>query len=371
MRKIFSLTILLLCLLVTFTVTYSLISRWSSRESRKEFVTVTDALNRVVQLKLPIKRVVVTGKGSWPIITVAYMFPNAKNVLYGLSGEVDCPLFRMVDPGIKSKIIPTIGVTPNVEEVAAMNPDVVVLKSTMKLTVGDSLEGLGIKVVYVDFENLNSYVRDVRVLGRIFNDEEKAEKIVKYYNETYNTVFSKSLTVKERRKVLFLYYSAKGGVVSFQAPGEGWLQTFMIEAAGGYALSRELAGTGWNTVSFEQIARWNPDIIFLVTYSDSPSAVDVKNVLLRSPEWMKINAVINGEVYAVPHDCGNIGALGSWDCPGSRWALGLEWMARKINPSLYSDLDVIVDAKNFYMEMYGLEEKDAVMIVNGISGDLI
>ncbi|MEM2998563.1 MAG: ABC transporter substrate-binding protein [Thermoproteota archaeon] len=314
---------------------------------------------------------VITGAGSWPIVTVAYMFPNAKNVLYGLRGEVDCPLFRMVDPSIESKIVPTTSATPNVEEIVAMNPDVVILKSTMKLTIGDSLEELGIKVVYVDFENLNSYIRDLRVLGKVFRNDDIAEKIVKHYNETYNTVLSKSSIIKERRKVLFLYYSTKGGTVSFQVPGEGWLQTFMIEAAGGYALSRELAETGWNTVSFEQIARWNPDIIFLVTYSDSPSAVDAKNVLLRSPEWMKINAVMNGEVYAVPHDCGNIGALGSWDCPGSRWALGLEWMARKINPYLYSDLDIIIDAKNFYMKMYGLEEKDALIIVNGISGDLI
>jgi len=371
MRKGGLAIIVLTLLLVALLAAYVLILRMET-PTPESSITVTDALDRTVQITSPINRVIITGKGFWPIVTVAYMFPSAKNLLYGLSERTNVPLLRMVDPDIESKIVPTMGGGLSVEEIAAKNPDVVILKTTMKSKLGGPLEELGLNVVYVDLENLNSYMRDVMVLGKIFGDEARAEKIVKYYNETYHFVLSRTteLTDEERPKVLFMYYSTKGGTISFKVPGEGWLQTFMIEAAGGHPLSKELAGTGWNTVSFEQIAQWNPDVIFLVTYSDTPSAEDVKNMLLQDPEWMSINAVINGRVYATPHDCNNVGALGSWDTPGSRWILGLEWMAKKIHPSLFGDIDMAEEAKSFYMEMYGLSEEGAATVVDEIAGDL-
>lgn len=324
---------------------------------------VTDALGRTVKIKTPINRVIITGKSAWPILTVAYMFPNAKNVLYGLSPSINVPLFQKIDPNITSKIVST---ELSVEEIANAKPDVVILKSTMK-KLGDQLEELGISVVYVDFENLESYLRDLKVLGKVFMNETRGEELAKFYNDTYNVIISKTkkLADTEREKVLFLYYSTKNG---YQAPGNGWLQTFMIEAAGGYPLSKEISGTGWNTVNFEQIASWNPDIIFLVTYSNSPTSSNVKKQLLENATWSSISAIQNKTVYAVPDDC-VVGALGSWDCPGSRWILGLQWMAKKIHPELFSDLDIIEEAKRFYMELYGLSEEAANEIIGRITGD--
>lgn len=369
MRKNFIALFICLSLLVLCLTAYY---AWLYPNRNEGTVEVTDALGRTVKIKTPIKRVIITGQSAWPIITVAYMFPNAKNVLYGLSESLNVSLFRRVDPNITAKMVSNLAVTqPNVDEVLNAKPDVVILKSTMKANLGDQLEELGINVVYVDFENLENYLRDVKVLGKIFMDEEKGEKIARYYNETYNKVINLTSEIPNtiREKVLFLYYSTKGGNIAFNVPGRSWLQTFIIEAAGGDPCQGELSGTGWNTVNFEQIANWNPDIIFLVTYSKSPTSNDVKEQLLRNNTWSGISAIKTGRVYAVPDDC-NVGALGSWDCPGSRWILGLEWMAKKINPTLFSDLDIVEEAERFYMEMYGLSQSDADAIINQITGDL-
>jgi iron complex transport system substrate-binding protein len=360
MRKnLLALTIAILLLILCLTAYYA----WLSPNQNEGTIMVTDALGRTVKIKTPINRVIITGKSAWPILTVAYMFPNAKNVLYGLSPSINVPLFQKIDPNITSKIVST---ELSVEEIANAKPDVVILKSTMK-KLGDQLEELGISVVYVDFENLESYLRDLKVLGKVFMNETRGEELAKFYNDTYNVIISKTkkLADTEREKVLFLYYSTKNG---YQAPGNGWLQTFMIEAAGGYPLSKEISGTGWNTVNFEQIASWNPDIIFLVTYSNSPTSSNVKKQLLENATWSSISAIQNKTVYAVPDDC-VVGALGSWDCPGSRWILGLQWMAKKIHPELFSDLDIIEEAKRFYMELYGLSEEAANEIISQITGD--
>ena len=366
--------ITLVLILVAVSVAYTTFWPKEVPPHEENVITVTDGLGRTVQIGFPINKVIITGKAAWPMVSVAYMFPSAKNRIYSLGQMVaTASLFRMIDPDIDSKVVAGIEIDmPNIEEVAAQNPDVVILKSYMKLKLGDPLESLGIKVVYVDLENLDTYLRDIKVLGKIFGDEAKAEKIANYYQEKHEYVSSKTRSIEnnDRPKVLLLYYSTKGGTISFKVPGAGWLQTSMIEVAGGCPLSKELPGTGWNTVSFEQIAQWNPDIIFVVTYSDDPSSSDIKNKLLGDPLWKSINAVAEEKVFAFPDDCDNLRALGSWDSPGSRWILGLMWMAKKIHPSLFTNVNLVEEAKGFYMKMYGLNEDEAVAVINEIRGDL-
>lgn len=366
--------IVLVFILAAGSITYAVLRPKEMSPPEENVITVTDALGRTVQIDLPINKVIITGKCGWPIVSAAYMFPSAENLIYSLGQMVaGASLFRTIDPNIDSKIVPGLEVDmPNIEEIAAKNPDVVILKSYMKSEVGDPLESIGIKVVYVDLEKLDTYLRDIKVLGKIFGDEVKAEGIANYYQEKHEYIFSKTCTIEneDRPKVLLLYYSTRGGTISFKVPGEGWLQTSMIEVAGGYPLSKELPGTGWNTVSFEQIAQWNPDVIFVVTYSDDPSPSDLKDNLLDDPMWESINAVAEGEVYAFPDDCNNLSALGSWDSPGSRWILGLMWMAKKIHSPLFSDMNLAEGAKDFYMSMYGLNGGKATAVINGITGDL-
>jgi iron complex transport system substrate-binding protein len=301
------------------------------------------------------------------------MFPEAENIIYDVDPSLaNVKLFKTIDPSIESKANSQIGTSsPNVEDIASEKPDVVILKTSMRSGFGDSLEALGIKVVYVDFENLDTYLRDLVTLGKIFGDEQKGEEIAKYYSEIYENTLSETSAGGERPGVLFLYYSTKGGAISFNSPGKGFLQTSMIEAAGGRSLSEGFVGAGWNQVSFEQIANWNPEIIFLVTYSNSPSPSMVKENLLNDQIWKNITAVASGRIYAVPDDCGNTSALGSWDTPGSRWIMGLKWMATKIRPDLFNGVDLVNNAKEFYSTMYGLSDENVEQLVNQISGDFL
>lgn len=336
-----------------------------------EYVTITDALGRDVQVNLPIEKVIVAGKANGLVLSVAYMFPSAADLLSNLDSSLfKSPLFRQVDPDIDSKSI--LEDRLNIEEIVAQEPDVVVLKSSMKSKVGDPLENVGMTVVYVDFEELESYQRDIHVLGKIFGDEERAECISSYYEEKYHSILeeTKDIDDVERPRALLLYYNVRGDTISFMAPGATWLQTSMIHVAGGYPLSAELEGSGWNTVSFEQIARWNPEVIFVVTYTGDPSPSEVKEALVSDPLWGEIDAVANSRVYAVPDDCDFQGGLGSWESPGSRWITGLLWMAGKIDVTQDMDVDIHGEIERFYVEFYGLDEAKAAEVIRGISGDL-
>jgi len=71
--------------------------------------------------------------------------------------------------------------------------------------------------------------------------------------------------------------------------------------------------------------------------------------LKADPNWQAIRAVQEGHLYAFPGD------LYSWDQPDPRWLLGLTWLAGKLHPDLFPDLDITAAAKEFYATLYGLD----------------
>ena len=131
-----------------------------SNSSDGDYITVIDALDRIVTIRLPINRVVIGGKGDGLLVSVAYMFPEAESSLYGLSSSIVIDNYlSLVDFDIGSKI--TLVDRFSVEEIAKMKPSVVLLKSYMKADIGDSLESLGVSVVYLELEDLDSHQQSI------------------------------------------------------------------------------------------------------------------------------------------------------------------------------------------------------------------
>jgi iron complex transport system substrate-binding protein len=116
---------------------------------------------------------------------------------------------------------------------------------------------------------------------------------------------------------------------------------------------------GWTQVTLEQIAAWDADQIFIISYlKPAPEVVDG---LQSDPNWSALRAVQEGQLYAFPAD------FYSWDQPDPRWILGLTWLAGKLYPDLCPSLDITAEAQNFYQTLYGLDEASVQKIV--ISGE--
>ncbi len=107
-------------------------------------------------------------------------------------------------------------------------------------------------------------------------------------------------------------------------------------------------GNGWTQVNLEQVAAWNPDVIFIAYYFSPVS--DVVNALKVDPQWQGLDAVKNGRIYGFATDAY------SWDQPDPRWILGLQWLAGKMNPELFPSLNIEEEAQNFYLELYRIDE---------------
>lgn len=108
--------------------------------------------------------------------------------------------------------------------------------------------------------------------------------------------------------MLLLYYSDKDGEVAFNVPPMPWIQTIMVEDAGGTPVWAEAnPGGGWAKVSLEQVAAWDADVVLLVSYFRSPEEVVAE--LQANPQWQQLSAVQNDRLYAFPGD------FYSWDQP--------------------------------------------------------
>ena len=56
-----------------------------------------------------------------------------------------------------------------------------ILKTYSKQKVGDALERAGIPVLYLDLETPESFFADVRTLGELFRQPERASTVVRWY----------------------------------------------------------------------------------------------------------------------------------------------------------------------------------------------
>ena len=232
--------------------------------------------------------------------------------------------------------------------------------------LGEPLEQLSLPVIYLDLETPEAFYLDLEVLGKVFDNPARAEELTNYYQSRVSKVEQLVSGVSEDQKptVLVIKYSDSGGETAFSVPPITWLQTRLVEIAGGYPAWKELdGGGGWVVVNIEQIAAWDPDIVFLIEYSGN--APEIKQNIINNPILSNLRAVKNDQLFAFAYD------FYSWDQPDTRWILGLQWLATKIHPDLTRDIDILVEVNSFYAELYGMDQDTIdTEVLPRLSGDL-
>jgi iron complex transport system substrate-binding protein len=321
-------------------------------------VHITDILGNPLHLEHRPQRVVLAGRATLLTANALYLFPEARQSVTAI-GHTDQGLgnfLRHIDVGYDELAKLPYQLGP--EQVLAQRPDLVVVKDFVYPRLGAPLRRLGIPVLALSLESPEAFRSDLRRIGEVFDAEERAKEIVAYYDRRLSSVTGRTDPLPRSRRpgTLLLSVSGKGGERAFRIPPAGWIQTFQVEAAGGRALwTASHAGKGWMTVGFEQIAAWDPDHIFITSYN-SPTD-EVMASLRKSEQWKKLRAMKNGKVDAVPAD------FYSWAQPDTRWILGIQWMARRLHPELFSDLNIRDEAETFYRELYDVQSAEFRRII--------
>jgi iron complex transport system substrate-binding protein len=302
---------------------------------------VMDALGRTLTFQKIPERIVLAGKAVVFTVNSVYLFPEARERVVGI-GSTDQGLgdfYPLLDPraGQKGRFDNSAGP----EQLAGLKPDLVILKVFMKESLGNALESIGIPVLYVDLESPAAFAADIRMLGDLFQDPARAAFVNRFFEARVEAVRRRTEGA-ERPTALVLQHSERDGAAAFSVPPPAWIQTRMVEMAGGEPVWKSIgAGAGWNKVSFEQAAAWQPRHVLVISYQ-RPAAQVVAS-LQSSGNW-------KGRLAPFPAD------FYSWDQPDTRWILGLQWVARTLHPELFADLDLRHEVSLFYGELYGLDK---------------
>jgi iron complex transport system substrate-binding protein len=226
----------------------------------------------------------------------------------------------------------------NIEGLVSLAPQVIFSYASMDRSELAQFENAGIPVVAVRGETFEESFEAVRLMADVLECPEAGQTYITACNALLDEVAARlENNVDTPVPVLFagprsVYSVATGNM----------LQTEILARAGARNVAQDLEGF-WADVSPEQIARWDPQVIFLGSYLD----VYGKDKIFTLPQFQTVSAIRNRQVYTFPSN------VGWWDYPAPHCVLGVVWTAKTLYPHLFEDLDLMQTANEFYHRFMG------------------
>lgn len=306
--------------------------------------------------------------GSWSLKRdYKYNFSTKSGEKYTLSG---LNTMKYLHPWLND--LPCVnsqqGNIINFEELAKANPDLVILRvgdctlrggneENIQKTI-KTIENLGLNLAvvfspsYYKKADLSTMKDEIKVIGEIFDESDKALKLYDYLNFTQNLIKERTKDIKDKKTVLYLGLSPaarkKGGMGLVH--GINTPESFIIENI--INAKNAFAHNGENVMlNAEQIYALDPDVILLPTMNGYHPASE----LLDSPDFTVLNelrAVKEKNVYALPWSPMNCSRR-------VEYPLDMIIMAKAIYPDKFSDIKVHEFVLKFYKDVYHVDDNVA------------
>lgn len=307
----------------------------TQEKSQPKEVTITDHAGREVKVTGNYEKIV----SGYYISTSMLVSLGLNDKLVGIESKAEKrPLYKLAAKELLE--LPKVGTAKDfdLEGCIALKPDLVILPK--KLTEqAKTLSDAGITVIVINPENEKLLKESIEMVATATGTTEKAKKLLSYYDEQYAKLEKLTKDSKEKPSV----YLAGTSDILTVASGKMY-QNSVIEKAGGVNVAKDLADDQWAKISYEQLLKYNPDMIVII-----PEAEFTKEDVLKDPQLANLNAVKNKAVYEMPSD------FEAWDSPVPSCVLGSMWLASIIDEERYSFDDFKNDAASFYKEFYNVD----------------
>lgn len=179
-------------------------------------------------------------------------------------------------------------IDPDYEKILELKPDVVILPTTKESRIEKRLEKLGIKSFVLHQEGIKYISADIRMLGKLLQKEESANKIA----DEFDSLISQKFDAGKNRCAIFMFGKMASGKGSFVGD---------ILIACGLKNCAESIGVPWAEVSKEFVLMARPEVIF-VEVADDSARVQAEKFYKTDPIWRTTPAVKNNAIYFVPRN---------------------------------------------------------------------
>jgi ABC-type Fe3+-hydroxamate transport system substrate-binding protein len=231
-------------------------------------LTVTDDVGRTVTLAAPARRVVSLAPSSTELLFAI----GAGDRVVGRTTWCKYPPAATQVPAVGD------GINPNIEAVAARQPDLVVLyRSALNASSAEQLARLGIPAVILAQDRLVDVARDARLLGRLLARDSAGDALAAGLERLANTPPPMSTTA-----IAFVVWDNPPTII-----GAGSFLDELARLAGARNVFSDIK-TPSASVSLETIAARDPDAIAVIV---DDSVANVLPGFAARREWQAVRAV--------------------------------------------------------------------------------
>jgi iron complex transport system substrate-binding protein len=327
---------ILLCGCAEKTKVTTTVTTTTPAKIETEKIIIVDQIGREVEIPKKVERIV----SLWPEATRVLFALGVGDKIVGLdSNSKKCPILTRAFPEVKD--LPDLGSpargTLNLEKLAELKPDIVFMR-TEDIELANKIQNtFGIPVVCVRMNpppDRNTSLEIISVIGKCVGKEERAKEIRDYLEQKLSMVTSVTSKISDEEKPK-VYPANPYDLLKVIARADD------VILAGGKCLANVKRESWSYTVSFEDVAKWNPDVILLHAVGRF-----MPEDLEKDPNWKQIKAVKEGRVYRIL-----FGYLGK--DPGL-FVINVLTDAKIFHPDKFN-YDVEKEGNEIFKKLYGVD----------------
>ena len=323
---------------------------------------ITDQLGRQVTIPDNVDRVVVLQHQTLNLLVQLDATKDIVGVLNNWQKQLGSGYARLAPALLKT---PEVGdlTSVNLESVVALHPQVVFITNYAPQEMIDQISQTGIAVVAISLRDdpkgeehkMNPVLPDedkayteglkkgIALIGEVVNHQKQAQALIDYTFSQRKLTADRLKSIPPEKRIRT--YMANPDLTTY---GSGKYTGLMMSHAGAMNVAAATV-KGFKQVAMEQVLAWDPQVIFV--QDRYPEVVGQIN---SDPQWQSIDAVKNHRVYLMPE------YAKAWGYPmPEALALGELWMAKKLYPQKFADIDMQKQADAYYQRFYRTDFKPA------------
>ncbi len=262
----------------------------------------------------------------------------------GVNGEKLGKFYAEMAPGLAKAVDVGQSMSPNIESLLKADPDLILASKAythtdMMLKVAQE-NRIPILKLEGGFGNIEEWLAAVDSVAQATGRTEKASRYAEFFRQRLKLVQDRLADVPEAQRPRVVLINTAGTQMVIRG-GRTTYGYELITAAGGQLLERgedpaDSAGCA------ELLFKFDPDIII------DDSKIDI---FYRASWWNSLRAVKEGRIYKTPAD-DDQAWMTNWFLSAYS-PVGILWLAKKIHPEKFADIDLQAEHEAFCRLLYG------------------
>lgn len=184
--------------------------------------------------------------------------------------------------------------SPDMEKISNLNPDLILSPNSLESDLASKYEKLKISSSFLNLKNLSGMYKSIEELGKLFNKEKQAKKLIDEY-VNYMTSFREKYQNNVSPRVLILM-GLPGG--SYVVATESSYVGDLVKLAGGTNIYGDGEGKDFVNVSVEDMLKQQPDLILRTSHAMPEQVMSYfKEEFSNNDTWQQFDAVKNNKVF--------------------------------------------------------------------------